>query len=99
MASSTSPSRLLPDPDGGDWLRRISPGQATREPAVGDRDHKFLPGPRRLRRKGPFRGGEYPAGCAGNELRSQKSDPVAREGYEESRRAIRIGGCGGARTR
>jgi hypothetical protein len=43
-ASSTSPSRPLPDPEGGEWRHWNSPGQATREPAIGDRDHRFSAG-------------------------------------------------------
>jgi len=45
----TSSSRPSPDPDGTDWRRRISPGQAT---TITD----FLSGTHRLRRKGPFSG-------------------------------------------
>src|SRR3954468_1447872 len=43
-ASSTSPYRPLPDPDGSEWRHWNSPGQATREPAVDDRDHRFSVG-------------------------------------------------------
>jgi hypothetical protein len=34
----------------------VVPERLFEEPAAGDRDHKFLPGTRRSRRKGPFRG-------------------------------------------
>jgi hypothetical protein len=45
------PFPAVTDHNGGDWLRRISPGQAI---AITD----FLPSTRRLRRKGPFSGQE-----------------------------------------
>jgi len=55
------PFSAVADLDDGDWRRRISPRQAT---AVTN----FLPGTRRLRRKGVFPGGDYPAGPAETEL-------------------------------
>jgi hypothetical protein len=85
------PFPAVPDPDDGDWRRRILPRQAT---AVTN----FLPGTRRSKRKGLFRGWGYLTRSAGSELRSQKSAPVARDEYEESRPRDPYRGCGGVRT-
>src|SRR4051794_6610700 len=89
------PSRPVPDPDGGERLRRNSPGQANREPAAGDRDHKFPAGYPSLKEEGAVSRAENirPTPPETN-CDLDKSGRVARDRYQESRCAIRIGGVG-----
>jgi hypothetical protein len=77
----------LPNHDVGNWLRQISPRQAT---VITN----FPPVTRRPGRKGPFRGWGYLTRSAGNESDPEKSDPVACDWFKESHRMICTRGWG-----
>jgi hypothetical protein len=76
-ASTTSPSRPLLIPMAVTGYAGFRQGTT----AITN----FLPGTRRLRKKGPFRGWGYLTRSAGNEVDLDKSAPVARGRHKESR--------------